>query len=117
MLEHEDTGKRIEKIFLGILVVLALAYGGFRAYPLILGPSLVVYYPNDGDIVASSSFEVSGRVSKVKEITIQGRPIAIDQDGHFKEILVAAPPYTILVLTATDFYGTSITKTVRVIPQ
>ena len=117
MLEHEDTGRKFEKYFIGLLVLIALFYGGWRAYPLIKGPEITLYSPADGDIVASTSFEVSGKVSKVREITLQGRPIPIDQDGHFKELLVASPPYTILVLTATDFYGTSITKTVSVIPQ
>lgn len=117
MLEHQDTTRKLEKYFLITLVLVALFYGGFRAYPLIKGPEITLYTPKDGDIVASSSFEVSGRVSKVKEITIQGRPVPIDTDGHFKELLVASPPYTILVVTATDFYGASITKTVSVIPQ
>ena len=96
---------------------MALSYGGFRAYPLIVGPKVTLYNPHDGDIVSSSTFELSGQVSRVKEITIQGRPIPIGTDGHFTEILVAEAPYTILVVTATDFYGKTITKTIRVIPK
>ena len=117
MLEHETATKKIEKWFLYTLIFFALVYGGFKAYPILRGPVITLYYPNEGDIVASSSFEVSGAVSRVKEITLNSRPIPIDQDGHFKELLVASPPYTILVFTATDFYGSSITKTVRVIPK
>ncbi len=117
MLEQQDTTRRLEKYLLILLVIIALSYGGFRAYPLLKGPEITLYSPKEGDIVATSSFEVSGKVSKVKEITIQGRPVPIDTDGHFKELLVASPPYTILVITATDFYGASITKTVSVIPQ
>jgi Glucodextranase, domain B len=117
MLEHEDTTRKLEKYFLVFLVSVALFYGGLRAYPLLAGPQIALYSPSDGDIVASSSFEVSGKVSRVREITIQGRPVPIDTEGHFKELLVASPPYTILVVTATDFYGASITKTVSVIPQ
>ncbi len=117
MLEHEDTTRKLEKYFIWALVLIALLYGGFRAYPLLNGPVITLYTPGDGDIVASTSFEVSGKVSRVKEITIQGRPVPIDTEGHFKELLVASPPYTILVITATDFYGASVTKTVSVIPQ
>jgi hypothetical protein len=117
MLEHEHTQRKLERYFILFLVVIALLYGGFRAYPLIKGPEITLYSPKEGDIVATSSFEVSGKVSKVREITLQGRPIPIDQDGHFKELLVASHPYTILVLTATDFYGNTVTETVSVIPQ
>ncbi len=117
MLEHNDTRKKIEIFFIGFLVLLALSYGIWRAYPLIAGPQIVIYNPHDGDYVASTTFELSGTVSRGKEITIQGRLIPIDTDGNFKEILIAQSPYTILVITATDFYGATITKTLRVIPK
>jgi hypothetical protein len=117
MLEHDDIRKKAEKYFLIGIVLLTLAYGLFRAYPLLLGPRITLYYPNEGDSVASTSFEVSGHVDKVKEITLQGRPIPIDTDGHFKEIITASSPFTTIVLTAVDFYGKEITKVVRVIPQ
>ncbi|MEN9881209.1 MAG: Glucodextranase, domain [Candidatus Parcubacteria bacterium] len=117
MLEHNDIRKKIELGIIGLLLLTAFVYGIFRAYPLFIGPSITIYNPKDGDTVASTTFELSGEVSKVKEITVQGRPIPIDTEGHFREILVANPPYTILVITATDFYGSTVTKTLRVIPQ
>jgi hypothetical protein len=117
MFEHTDVRKRLEIGFIILLVILSLGYGGFRAYPLLIGPSIVIYNPHDGDHVASTTFELSGQVSRVKEITVQGRQIPISTDGHFTEILMAQYPYTILVITATDFYGATITKTLRVIPE
>jgi hypothetical protein len=117
MLEHNDLRKKIEIFFIGLLVLLALIYGGWRAYPLIAGPNITLYNPHDGDNVASTTFELSGQVARVREITVNGRPIPIGTDGHFAEILIAQAPYTILVITATDFYGATITKTLRVIPE
>ncbi len=109
--------KKIELFFLITLVCIAIGYGGYRAYPLISGPSITIYNPHDGDTVASTTFELSGQVSKVKEITVQGRLIPIGTDGHFTEILVAQKPYTILVITATDSYGKKAVKTLRVVPE
>ncbi len=117
MIEPYDLRKKIELYFVGTLLVIALIYGLFRAYPLIAGPSITIYNPQDGDIVASSTFEITGLVKRANEITLQGRPITIDTEGHFKEVLVAYTPYTILVLHATDKYGATITKTLRVIPK
>jgi hypothetical protein len=117
MLEHYDIRKKLEMIFVMFLFLFAVVYAIYRVYPVLTGPSLIVYYPTESDYVASTTFELSGKVSRVKEITLQGRPIPIDTDGHFKELLVANPPYTILVLTATDFYGKTVTKTLRVIPH
>ena len=117
MLDHFNLRKKLETYAIGMLILASLLYGGFRAYPLITGPKIIIYNPHDGDIVSSSTFEISGQVSRVKEITIQGRPIPIGTDGHFTEIVTAQAPYTTLVVTATDFYNVTVVKTLRVIPK
>ena len=117
MFENNNLRKKIEKYSILLLVLISLGYGVFRLYPLVAGPAVTIYAPKDGDTVASTTFEVSGRVSRVKEITLQGRSIPIGTDGNFAELLMAQSPYTIVVITATDFYGKSITKTFRVIPE
>ena len=117
MIEPYDIRKKIELYFVLLLLITAIAYGAFRAYPLIAGPKITIYSPQDGDIVSGSTFPISGQVTRANEITLQGRPITIDTDGHFNEVLVAYAPYTILVLHATDKYGATITKTLRVIPK
>ena len=117
MTPYHDLRKRLELILLGILVVTALVYGVFRAYPLLRGPTITIYNPGDGDYVASTTFEISGQVKRANTITLQGRPITIDTEGHFIETLVAQAPYTILVLVATDQYGETVSKSIRVIPE
>lgn len=117
MTPYYDLRKRLEIFLLGLLVFVAVAYGAFRAYPLVVGPTITVYSPADGEYVASTTFEISGLVKRANIITLQGRPITIDTEGHFTETLVAQAPYTILILVATDAYGGTASKTLRVIPQ
>jgi len=117
MLPYYDLRKRLELALLVALALVAIAYGAFRAYPLIAGPSIVIYNPQDGDYVASTTFEISGRVMRANIITLQGRPITIDTEGHFTETLVPQAPYTILILVAQDAYGETVSKILRVIPQ
>lgn len=117
MTPYYDLRKRIEVGLLIGLAVITVSYGAFRAYPLVVGPSITLYSPADGDYVASSTFEVSGQVKRANTITLQGKAITIDTEGRFKETLVAQPPYTILILVATDSYGETVSKTLRVIPQ
>lgn len=117
MLSPYDLRRKLEIYGFGALLAISLSYGGFKAYPLIIGPTITIYNPHDGDTVSKTTFEISGQVSRVKEITIQGRPVPIGTDGHFTEILMAQQPYTIIVITATDFYEKTITKTLRVIPE
>jgi hypothetical protein len=117
MIPYYDLRKRLEFIFLGGLLVIAVLYGAFRAYPLVAGPSITIYSPADGEYVASTTFEISGLIKRANTITLQGKPITIDTEGHFKETLVAQAPYTILVLVAQDSYGEIVSKTIHVIPQ
>jgi hypothetical protein len=112
-----DFRKQLELYSIGFLVLIALIYGGFRAYPLIAGPRIIIYSPKNDEVVASTTFKISGRVLRTKEITLQGRTINIDTNGNFSEILVPQYPYTIIVLTAKDAYEAKITKTLRVIPE
>ena len=117
MTPYYDLRKRLEIALLALLVSTAVIYGGFRAYPLLAGPTIAIYNPHDGDTVASTTFEISGQVKRAHLITLQGRPITIDTEGYFRETLVAQAPYTILVLVAEDSYGGSVTKSIKVIPQ
>jgi hypothetical protein len=113
----KDLRTTLQRFTLLALVIFTVGYAAFRAYPLVAGPKITVYSPVDGDTVASTTFEISGQVLRAKEITIQGKPITIDTEGHFTETLVASSPYTILVLVATDKYGATVKKTLRVTPN
>lgn len=117
MIEYYDLRKKIEFYLVGTLILVAVIYGGFKGYPLLAGPNIELVDPLDGEVVSSTTFQVSGKVKRVKEITLQGRQIPIDTNGEFKETLVPQMPYTILILSATDFYGKTITKMIRVIPK
>jgi hypothetical protein len=117
MFEHYDLRKKLEMYFIVILIALSLLYGAFRAYPLLAGPRVAIYNPRDGDIVSTETFELSGQATRAKEVTINGRPIPIGTDGNFAETLIAQAPYSIIVITATDFYGKKITKTLNVVPR
>ena len=77
-----DLRKQLEYYFLGALIVITIFYGLWRAYPLLAGPHITINTPKDGSMVASTTFVISGKVSRVKNIEIQGRPIPIDKDGN-----------------------------------
>jgi hypothetical protein len=111
-----DLRKQLEIYLFGALLLIAALYGVWRAYPLLAGPHVTITSPHDGDTVPSGTFIVTGQVSRVKNIEIQERPIPIDKDGNFSEVVVAHMPYTILTVKATDFYDKTVVKTMHVIP-
>ena len=95
---------------LAILLLVVLIYGIYRVYPRLVGPKIEVYLPTDGDTVHEDTFVVTGKVTRVKKIKIQGREITIDQEGIFTERLVSHAPYTILVIEAVDRYNKEVQK-------
>jgi hypothetical protein len=112
-----DTRKKIEIYIIIALVVIATLYGLYSAYPLLAGPKIEVVSPSDGDTVASTTFQIIGKATRANTLTLQGRKITVDTEGNFMETLVSSYPYTILVLTATDGYGKTVTKIIRVVPE
>lgn len=117
MIVYRDLRRQLEIGLLAFIILIATLYGAWKAYPLLAGPRIVIFSPADGESVSTSTFEILGQAARVKEITLQGRPIPIDTEGKFDELLVVDYPYTTVVLTATDFYGKTITKTFRVLPK
>lgn len=109
--------KQLELYFFWTLVIISFSYGVFKIYPLILGPKIIILSPKDKETVSSSTFIVSGKVSRVKNIVLQGRPIVIDKEGNFNEILVAEEPSTKIILIATDLYDKTTIKTLEVLPK
>ncbi len=109
--------KRIANIFIILLIGIPVIYTAFRLYPLLTGPQITVYYPQDGSYVSSSTFQIAGKVTRATSIYLQGKAITVDIHGEFVETLVATYPYTILVLVAKDQYQASKTVTLRVVPK
>lgn len=100
-----------------LLVIIVVGYGVFRIYPFLMGPVITIYYPKDGEEVGTSTFQISGKVERAKEIKLQGRPITINTEGLFTETLVTHSPYTILVIEAVDTYGKKVQTILQVRPQ
>ena len=107
---------KIIRYALILLVCVVVGYGLFRVYPIFMGPVITLYTPKNGDRVASSTFLVSGKVERAKEIKVQGRPISINTEGLFNETLAVHAPYTILVIEASDAYGKKIRKVLQISP-
>ncbi len=116
MSEQLVTRDKIKLFFFIILIILTISYGIWRAVPLMLGTSITIYSPKDFDIVASSSFKISGKVVRATELKIQGKTISTDTDGNFNETLVASEPSTLIVIEAKGKYNEDIIKTITVVP-
>ena len=104
----------IKKILLPLLFIAVLGYAIFRLYPFILGPKIILTSPKNGEVVASSTFLVTGRVQHASNFKILGRNVKLSESGGFSERIVYIAPYTVLTMIASDPWGRETTEEVFV---
>lgn len=107
----------IFKILIAAFLIVALSYSALKLKPIIIGPEIVIYTPQNGDTVASTTFMVTGRVYRTKEVKIFDRVITTNEIGEFEERLVSYAPYTIIKISASDRFGRTDQKELFVIPK
>ncbi len=100
------TGTTLIKI-LGITccAVISLGYGVFQARNLVLGPQIMVSHPQNGTNFTDPLITVDGTAYNITAISLNDRPIFIDETGAFSEKLLLTPGYTIMKVQAHDKFG------------
>lgn len=96
------------------LIVLILAYSAYQTRNLIRGPIIVVEQPLDGSVFQQPEITLAGQTKNIAKLYLNDRKIFTDEQGHFQESLLIADGYSILKLQATDRFGRTINKTIRV---
>ncbi len=97
----------IKWALLGLGIALLVWYGLFQARFLIAGPTITL----DESVVASYTEPVArltGTAQNVTSLTLNDRPIFVNEEGVFDELLVLEHGYTIMTLKAYDRYGRSV---------
>ncbi|MEK7184751.1 MAG: hypothetical protein AAB683_01275 [Patescibacteria group bacterium] len=102
----------IKKI-LGIAVFIIISasifgyiYFAFRDY--INGPYISITKPINGSSIGTSTVLISGQAKRIRDITLNGKPILIDKQGNFAEILLLSPGYNVSMLNAVDKFNRTI---------
>jgi hypothetical protein len=98
-----------------ILLAAIIGYSFFQARDFIRGPYLVIDEPQNGSLVEHPLVTVNGKALNISSLSLNGRSIAVDEDGNFNETLVLARGYTIMTLEARDRFGRVETKTLELI--
>ncbi|HEY4502590.1 MAG TPA: hypothetical protein VJH21_02035 [Candidatus Paceibacterota bacterium] len=100
--------------FIGISIAFSLfllaGYALFEARFILLGPKITIEAPQNGDFFSQSEVTVSGHVENIVRISLNDRPIFIDEEGHFNEKLLVQKGYTIITVKAEDRFGREIKK-------
>jgi hypothetical protein len=104
------------RALIGVVLALLLIYGGFKAYPLLSGPSLAITSPTPYATATDGFVSISGTAKRTETLTLNGAVLLIDEHGDFSTTLTLPPGDAILSLTARDRFGRSVSdvRTVHV---
>lgn len=98
-------------IFVSAFIIFVLVYGFYKALPLILGPSVAVSTPIEGELVAGDIIEVSGSVVRSKKLFINNIPTAFTEDGLFNTRIPVFKGHNIIVVEVQDKFGRNFSLT------
>jgi hypothetical protein len=108
-----------KKIFIAAVIVIIAAgllyfiYLTSRAY--VSGPSIVIIEPANYSAFSTSTTTIIGVAKRVQDITLDGRPITIDDKGNFSETILLMPGYNIETIAAHDQFGHTTEKRLELV--
>lgn len=111
MLPYRDS--RLIRFGLLAFFLIVLGYAFFEGRALLKGPSIEVS-PRVME-VSDSFITISGKAERITSLSLNGKEIAVTEEGAFEEGYVLVPGYNRLVLKAQDRYGKATERVVEII--
>lgn len=107
-----------QKILLTLAILFLISYGVFNSRFLIKGPEIAIAgLEKDSEIIKTDSkdFALSGKVLHSSFITVNNRPILVDESGNFNEKLLLSNGVSIIDMYARDKFGKEVRKKIDVV--
>ena len=101
----------MNRILATLALVLVALYGGYKAIPLLAGPSISLTSPQQTQVFPDNTVLVKGTTKQTENLTLNGTLLPIDSEGRFEKTLIISSGGAILSLTATDRFGKSVAVT------
>lgn len=66
------------------VAVLILGYLGFQYSKFVSAPSLVLYSPQDGEVIKEPKVNVKGKTDSEATVKVNNQPVIVSEDGEFE---------------------------------
>ncbi len=118
MIKPYEDGKLILKtLFIAFFVLIIVGYGIFQSQKILGGPKITIESPITGEVLTKSDVDIAGIATNISAISLNDRPIFIDESGKFSEKLMLYPGYNIIKLRASDKFGSQVEKDLELVYQ
>lgn len=102
----------IKKIFRGsvflIIGIIIISYAYFAIKDYVKGPEISIIEPINGSTISTSTVLIKGQALRIQDITLNNRPLLIDEQGNFSETLLLFPGYNVSLISAKDRFHRTI---------
>jgi hypothetical protein len=106
------------KLTLTLSITFLIAfYSIYQTKDLVVGPVINIYQPKNGDVFSKSMVEIKGTTQNISIINLNDRPIFVDEEGNFSELLLLSYGYNVIKMEVSDKFDRKITKTLELIYQ
>jgi hypothetical protein len=109
-----EKGFNIRLFVIIAFVLLLISYGIFNARNLIVGPIIEVFSPAKDMETTENVIDIKGRAENVAFISLNEKPIFVNQEGFFDEKLLLSPGSNIIEIKAIDRFKKEILKTIKI---
>ncbi len=92
-----------------------MGYTYYQTKSFSLGPILEITEPQDGALLNTNSVTIKGYTENISFITINGRPVFVDEKGYLNEKILLSLGYNMIRITAKDKYQREIEKKLELV--
>lgn len=95
-------------------IAVIAGYSYIKAENLVNGPRLSITLPQNGISTSSPTIDINGKAENIVAISLNDRPIFIDEHGVFKETFALSHGYNPIKLSARDKFGRETQKILEI---
>lgn len=92
-------------LFITLILLSVATYTYLKTKKLILGPNISVTTPKNGETLRNSTTIIQGTARNISSLSLNDRPISIDENGGFSEVVALLSGYNIMSVKGTDKFG------------
>ena len=104
---NTDAKKILQIASLSVFSLFIILYAFFISKDLLFGVKIEDVNIVDGTKVTDNIMKITGNAKNAINLTLNDRPISIDQKGNFNETIILLPGYNIVDIKAKDEFGNS----------
>lgn len=94
------------RIIIALLILVGIGgYAFYESRNLLRGPVITIDQPVTGATLNSPVTDIKGRVQNMVHISMNDRPISVDEAGNFQEKYVLSNGNNVVKVTAEDRFG------------